>query len=103
MAQFPGIELMVEFSAEAGLATLMRERPQVILMDIDLPGMNGIEALKKIRSIEAIAHIPVIAVSAASMESDIEKGMQAGFDAYITKPFDLRNLLETIEHALQAG
>ena len=103
MAQFPGIELMVESSAEAGLTTLMRERPQVILMDIDLPGMSGIEALKKIRSIEAIAHIPVIAVSAASMESDIEKGMQAGFDAYITKPFDLRNLLETIEHALQAG
>lgn len=103
MAQFPGIELMVESSAEAGLATLMRERPQVILMDINLPGMSGIEALKKIRSIENIAHIPVIAVSAASMESDIEKGMQAGFDAYITKPFDLRNLLETIEHALQAG
>lgn len=103
MAQFPGIELMVESSAEDGLATLMRERPQVILMDINLPGMSGIEALKKIRSIENIAHIPVIAVSAASMESDIEKGMQAGFDAYITKPFDLRNLLETIEHALQAG
>lgn len=103
MAQFPGIELMVESSAEAGLATLMREKPQVILMDINLPDISGIEALKRIRSIEAVAHIPVIAVSAASMESDIEKGMQAGFNAYITKPFDLRNLLKTIEHALQAG
>jgi signal transduction histidine kinase/ActR/RegA family two-component response regulator len=101
MAQFPGIELMVEPNAEAGLATLMRENPQVILMDINLPGMNGIEALKKIRSTETIAHIPVIAVSAASMESDIENGLQAGFDAYITKPFELRNLLKTIEHTLQ--
>ncbi|MDC8446405.1 MAG: ATP-binding protein [Nitrosomonas sp.] len=103
MAQFPGIELMVESNAEAGLATLMRENPQVILMDINLPGMSGIEALKKIRSTETTAHIPVIAVSAASMESDIEKSMQAGFDAYITKPFDLRNLLKTIEHTLQAA
>jgi len=103
MARFPGIELMVESNAEAGLATLMRENPQVILMDINLPGMSGIEALKKIRSTETTAHIPVIAVSAASMESDIEKSMQAGFDAYITKPFELRNLLRTIEHMLQAA
>lgn len=103
MAQFPGIELMIEPNAEAGLATVMRENPQVILMDINLPGMNGIEALRKIRSTEAIAHIPVIAVSAASMEGDIEKGMQAGFNAYITKPFELRNLLKTIQHTLQAA
>lgn len=51
---------------------------------------------------QALAHIPVIAVSAASMESDIEKGMQAGFNAYITKPFKLRDLLKTIEQALRA-
>lgn len=103
MAQFPGIDLMIEPNAEAGLATVMRENPQVILMDINLPGMSGIDALKKIRSTETTAHIPVIAISAASMEGDIEKGMQAGFNAYITKPFELRNLLKTIEHTLHAA
>lgn len=102
MAQFPGITLMIEPNAEAGLSAVMRENPHVILMDINLPGMSGIEALKKIRSMQALAHIPVIAVSAASMESDIEKGMQAGFNAYITKPFKLRDLLKTIEQALRA-
>ncbi len=102
MAQFPDITLMIESTAEDGLETAMRENPHVILMDINLPGMSGIEAFKKIHSIEALTHTPVIAVSTASMESDIEKGMRAGFNAYITKPFELRNLLKTIEQVLRA-
>ena len=102
MEQFPGVQLFVEPNAEIGLITAKREKPQVILMDINLPGMSGIQALEAIRLTQELINIPVIAVSAASMLSDIEKGITAGFYAYITKPFKLKELIQTIEQALHA-
>lgn len=101
MAQFPDIELLVEPNAELGLATAKRECPKLILMDINLPGMSGLDALGEIRRTKALAEIPVIAVSAASMNSDIERGMQAGFNAYITKPFNFQTVMKTIEDELR--
>jgi len=97
---FPGIQLFVETTAELGLETAEKELPQLILMDINLPGMSGIDALRIIRKHHALAKIPVIALSAASMVEDIEKGINAGFDSYITKPFDIQDFKQAIEKTL---
>lgn len=83
------------------MATAEKELPQLILMDINLPGMSGIEALRIIRKHDILAKTPVIALSAAAMIEDIEEGMDAGFDAYITKPFDIKDIKQTIEKALE--
>ncbi|MGZ0020691.1 ATP-binding protein [Nitrosomonas sp. wSCUT-2] len=97
---FPGIQLFVETTAELGLETAEKELPQLILMDINLPGMSGIDALRIIRKHHALAKIPVIALSAASMVEDIEKGINAGFDSYVTKPFDIQDFKQAIEKTL---
>ena len=69
----------------------------VILMDINLPGISGIEALKILREDPATAHIPVVALSANAMMGDIEKGLQAGFFRYLSKPIKVREFTETLE------
>jgi len=73
----------------------------VILMDINLPGINGFEALKILRSDPSTAHIPVIAVSANAMPRDVEKGLKAGFFRYITKPIKVNEFMEALDVALQ--
>lgn len=100
MSMFPDIELLMETTAEQGLAIAEKELPQLILMDINLPGMSGIDALRIIRRHHTLAKTPVVALSAASMVEDIEKGMVAGFDAYLTKPFDIQDFKQTIEKIL---
>jgi CheY-like chemotaxis protein len=79
-------------------------------MDINLPGISGIEALKILREDPATAHIPVIAISANAMPHDIEKGLQAGFFRYLTKPIKvkefsdvLNEVLEFAEKSIRAG
>lgn len=98
---FPDIQLFMETTAELGLATAEKELPQLIFMDINLSGINGIEALRIIRKHDKLAKTPVIALSAAAMTKDIEKGMNAGFDAYITKPFDIQDIKQVIEKTLE--
>ena len=100
MAKLPGMELLIESNAEIGLATARKGLPDLILMDINLPGMTGIDALAKIRQTEEIREVPVIAVSAAAMPRDIERGMKAGFAAYIAKPFDVSGVWRTIREVL---
>ena len=70
-------------------------------MDINLPGINGFEALKILRSDPATAHIPVIAISANAMPRDIEKGLEAGFFRYITKPIKVNEFMEALDVALE--
>ena len=101
MEHFSGIELLIEPDAELGLIAAQKEHPELILMDINLPGMSGIEALEQIQRTEETKEIPVIAVSAASMPRDIERGAEAGFTAYITKPFNIPEVLSAIKKALQ--
>ena len=69
-------------------------------MDINLPGISGIKALKILREDPATAHIPVIALSANAMPRDIEKGVEAGFFRYLTKPIRIKELVETLNAAL---
>jgi PAS domain S-box-containing protein len=93
----PGDTLITAPSAEIGLDVAKARLPDLILMDINLPGMDGYDALRKIRSSESIQNIPVIAISADAMPYDIEKGIAAGFHDYITKPLKVNQLLKAID------
>jgi len=73
----------------------------VILMDINLPGISGIEALKILREDPATAHIPVVALSANAMPRDIAKGLKLGFFRYITKPIKVKEFMDTLNAALE--
>ena len=83
-----------------GLDLAMEQKPDLILLDINLPGMNGFEVLKHLRQRDVTRNTPVIAVSANAMPKDIERGLEAGFDDYITKPFSVRELKSRIQAVL---
>jgi len=70
-------------------------------MDINLPGIGGIEALRILRADPATAHIPVVALSANAMPRDIEKGLQAGFFRYLTKPIKVNEFMQTLDAVLE--
>jgi len=89
-------------TAELGLSLAEERQPDLILMDINLPGMDGYEAMKALGSNDRTKDIPVIAVSAAAMKSDIEKGASAGFEGYLSKPFNVSEIIETIDRYLNA-
>lgn len=95
------IELLTAENAEIGLAMIHEAQPDLVLMDINLPGISGLEALHILKSNPVTASLPVIAVSAAAMPGDIELGLKAGFLAYLTKPFDVPELNILIQNTLQ--
>lgn len=72
-------------------------------MDINLPGISGLQALRILHEDVATAHIPVVALSANAMPADIERGLEAGFFDYLTKPIRVTQFLQTLDAALQAG
>jgi CheY-like chemotaxis protein len=77
--------------------------PEVILMDINLPGINGVAALKILAADAATAHIPVIAISANAMPRDIERGLEAGFFRYLSKPIKVHEFIDTLDLALDCA
>ncbi len=96
----PDAELLEAETAEIGLALAREQRPDLILMDINLPGMNGVEALRVLQADARTAHIPVLAVTAAAMPEEVTSGQAAGFRDYVTKPFDIPTVVERIRHHL---
>ena len=96
-----GYELIEAVDGLEGVATAEREQPDLILMDIHLPGMNGIQALKVLRADAATAKIPVIAVTASVMQQDRNLITEAGFDAYVAKPINLKEFLDAVRAALE--
>jgi two-component system cell cycle response regulator DivK len=98
-----GYETAEAGSAEDGLRLAAERPPDLVLMDIQLPGMNGIDALGVLRADLATAHIPVIAVTASVMQQDRKHITEAGFDAYLGKPLDLREFLDTVKRVLETG
>ena len=90
-------------TGESGVALALSERPDLILMDIQLPDIDGIEALRRIRAESELDAIPVIAVSASVMPDDQQKIVTSGFDAFVTKPINLKHFLETVKRFLAQG
>ena len=100
VSHIPNFTLLSTPDAETGIEIAREARPDIILLDINLPGMNGFEALATLKRQAETAMIPVIALSAAAMSKDVQKGIEAGFFSYLTKPFAIDDLLTTIERAL---
>jgi PAS domain S-box-containing protein len=101
IARRPDLRLLSASDGAVGVELARAYLPEVILMDINLPGISGIQALKLLRADAATAHIPVIAVSANAMPHDIKKGLEAGFFSYLTKPIKVNEFMETLETALK--
>jgi two-component system cell cycle response regulator DivK len=98
--QVKGFETIEAGTAELGIELAEQRKPDLILMDIQLPGMNGIEARKILRSKPDTAQIPVVAVTASVMQQDRNLITEAGFDGYIGKPINIKEFLEAVNHAL---
>ena len=90
LLQFAGLRTLEATSAEDGIAIAKRERPDLVLMDIQLPGMDGIAALRSLRDDQRTASIPVVALTASVMKSDRERFNAAGFDGFMQKPVDVK-------------
>jgi two-component system cell cycle response regulator DivK len=88
-------------NAEDGIALANARKPDLILMDIQLPGMNGIDALRVLRADSATAGIPAIAVTASVMQQDRNLITDAGFDGYVGKPINLKEFLDTVSTTLE--
>jgi len=100
VARRPDIRLLSARDGILGVQLARLHQPDVILMDINLPGISGIDALKILREQPVTAHIPVVALSANAMPRDIEKGMRAGFFRYLTKPIKINEFMDTLDLAL---
>ena len=100
IARRPDIRLLSAMDGNLGVAIARASLPDVILMDINLPGISGIKALKILAEDPATAHIPVIALSANAMPRDITKGLEAGFFSYLTKPIKVNEFMDMLDVAL---
>jgi PAS domain S-box-containing protein len=89
--------------AKLGIALARTHQPDIILMDVNLPGISGIQALKILREDPATVYIPVIAISANAIHSDIEKGLKSGFFRYLTKPIKVGELMNALDDALKSS
>lgn len=95
--KFHGAEVYTATNGEEGLAMLETIQPTVILLDIRMPKMDGWSMFKSIRENPVMAHIPIIAVTAYAMDSDKDDILDGGFDGYISKPFDILNLVQEVQ------
>src|SRR5205807_6671852 len=101
IARRPDIRLLSARDGNRGIEIARTSRPDVILMDINLPGISGFQALKILRADPATAHIPVVAISANAIPRDIEKGLEAGFFNYLTKPIKVHQFMGALDVALK--
>jgi|ERR1035438_2586722 PAS domain S-box-containing protein len=100
LSDFDGIELATAPTAEMGIALARARRPDLVIMDINLPGISGLEALVALRGFPETAAIPVIALTAAASERDKQRGREAGFFRYLTKPVKVDELVDALETLL---
>jgi two-component system cell cycle response regulator DivK len=98
--QVKGYRTVEAETAEAALAMAPAEKPDLVLMDIQLPGMNGIQALKELRASEATRAIPVLAFTASVMPQDRREIMDAGFDGFVAKPINLKEFIAAVARAV---
>jgi CheY-like chemotaxis protein len=98
-----GLQVIVAHDGEQGIAAAARERPDLILMDLSLPVINGWEAARRLKSSPETGAIPIIALSAHAMTGDRERALAAGCDDYDTKPVEFRSLMTKIAALLPPG
>lgn len=99
--KFKGYQILEAETAEEGIKLAREKRPALVLMDFQLPGMNGIEAFDVLRANAATRPIPVIAVTASAMPEDRQRMLAAGFDGVQTKPIHVLEFIKTVEETLQ--
>jgi len=95
-----GYEVFEAITGEEGVASAEAQRPDLILMDIQLPGLDGYEATRRIKANPDLRRIPIIVVTSYALSGDDVKALAAGCDAYVTKPFNPRQLLAKIQEYL---
>jgi two-component system cell cycle response regulator DivK len=98
-----GYEVVLAIDGESGLALAGSEAPNLILMDMSLPILDGWEVTRRLKETHETQHIPIIALTAHAMSNDRDKALEAGCDDYDTKPIELPRLLEKIEALLAVG
>ncbi len=99
--QVKGYSTLEAVTGEDGVKLALEHKPDLVLMDIQLPGINGIEALGQLRANPVTAAIPVIAVTASVMQNDRKMITEAGFDAYVGKPINLKEFLDAVRKGLE--
>jgi len=95
-----GYEVIEAVNAELGLEIIRLKHPDLVLMDIQLPGMDGLQATSLLKAEPELSHIPVLALTALAMDGDRERAVAAGCDGYITKPLQYKEMLALIEKTL---
>jgi len=95
-----GYTLLMATDGEEALDMAMRERPDLIIMDMQLPKVSGLEVTRKLRNTPAFSHTPIIAITAYAMKGDEERVIESGCDAYLSKPINTRELPEMIAEML---
>jgi len=101
MMRINGFRVVKMFSSVPAIPMLSQEKPDVVILDVMMPDISGLEVLRYMRREAELASIPVVIVSAKSMPSDIKTGMDAGASAYLTKPVGFLELKQAVEKALQ--
>ena len=101
ISRHSNIKLLTAINGSIGIEVAVASQPDVILMDINLPGISGFEAMKILHDNMATAHIPIVALSANAMPRDIERGIEAGFYRYLTKPIKVKEFMDTLNAALE--
>ena len=94
--QAKGYRTLEAASGEEGIELAREHAPSLVLMDVQLPGIDGIEALARLREDQRTASIPVLALTAQAMRGDRERFLEAGFDGYLSKPVDVTELIQTV-------
>ncbi len=102
IARIDGVDLVTAPTGEIGIEIAKAETPALIILDIDLPGINGIEALRQLQSMDQFGSTPIIALTAAARERDIRRGIEAGFKHYMTKPVDIPEFTDILEKEIGA-
>jgi two-component system cell cycle response regulator DivK len=103
LLQYHGFATLESTNAEDGLVLAREKQPKLVLMDIQLPGMDGVSALVQLRADAATSTIPVVAMTASVMKEDRERFEKAGFDGFITKPIDVRAFPQQVRDAVARG
>ena len=98
-----GFEVVEATTGEDGVRLAAQIGPDLVLMDLQLPGIDGAEALRRLRAAEGTRSVPVVAVTAFAMDDDRERALASGFDGYVEKPISVRALPQQVEDFLTLG